>query len=62
MSKNNISNDNIISNNNNYNLGPALGPDLKPMEHIWGKLARKVYENGRQYFSIKELKIAIQQA
>ena len=40
---------------------PSLSPDLNPMENVWGYLARKVYENGRQYFSTKELKAAIEQ-
>lgn len=35
---------------------PALSPDLNPIENLWGILTRKVYENGRQYSSVEELK------
>lgn len=41
---------------------PSLSPDLNPMENVWGHLARKVYANGRQYFSTKDLTTAIEQA
>lgn len=36
-----------------------MSPDLNAIENLWGILARKVYENGRQYFSVNELENAI---
>jgi len=41
---------------------PAKSPDLNIIENLWGLLARKVYADGKQYNSIQELKLAIQQA
>jgi hypothetical protein len=41
---------------------PAMSPDLNPIENLWGIVARKVYANGRQFTTIKELKSAIVQA
>jgi transposase len=38
---------------------PANSPDLNPIENLWGKLAREVYKNGRQYDSLNGLKNAI---
>jgi transposase len=38
---------------------PALSPDLNPIENAWGMLARRVYAEGKQYFSIQDLKTAI---
>lgn len=38
---------------------PSLSPDLNPMENVWGLLARRVYANGRQFFSVEDLKKAI---
>ena len=38
---------------------PPQSPDLNPIGNVWGILARLVYEGGRQFYSIKELKIAI---
>lgn len=35
---------------------PAYSPDLNPIENLWGILSRKVYENGRQFSSIQELR------
>ena len=45
-----------------YNLKvlkwPARSPHLNPIENVWGVLAREVYSNGKQYFSVQELKDA----
>ena len=38
---------------------PSRSPDLNPIENIWADLARRVYENGRQFNSINDLKNAI---
>lgn len=35
---------------------PACSPDLNPIENLWGIMARKVYENGRQFSNIADLK------
>ncbi|KAH9105454.1 hypothetical protein AeMF1_018736 [Aphanomyces euteiches] len=35
---------------------PSLPPDMNPIENVWGHLARKVYDNGRQFSSRQELK------
>ena len=32
---------------------------MNPMENIWGILARRIYENNRQYAGLGELKRAI---
>lgn len=41
---------------------PACSPDLNPMEHLWGIMARIVYEGGRQYNSVEELEVACRNA
>ena len=38
---------------------PARSPDLNPIENLWGILARKVYQGGKQYNTINELKTGI---
>jgi transposase len=38
---------------------PSRSPDLNPIENVWGSLARRVYDSGRQYDSIDALKAAI---
>lgn len=40
---------------------PACSPDLNPIENLWGILARRLYANGRQYSSVKELKTMLTQ-
>jgi len=35
---------------------PAKSPDLNPIENLWGILAYKVYEHGRQFETVHELK------
>ena len=37
----------------------ACSPDLNPIENLWGLIIAKVYEVGRQYLAISELKNAI---
>ena len=39
---------------------PAFSPDLNPIDNLWGIISGKIYEGGRQYNSIKDLKKAIQ--
>ena len=39
---------------------PAYSPDLNPMENLWGILARKIYENNRQYDNIDQLKNSLE--
>lgn len=41
---------------------PAKSPDMNIIENLWSILARKVYENGRQYNNKDELKEAIEAA
>lgn len=38
---------------------PSRSPDLNPIENLWGLIARKVYEGGRQFDRINDLKTAI---
>ena len=38
---------------------PPYSPDLNPIENVWGILARRVYSNGRQFQSVKELREAV---
>jgi hypothetical protein len=38
---------------------PARSPDLSPIECVWGMLTRKVYADGKQYFSLSALKEAV---
>ena len=38
---------------------PARSPDLNPIENVWGLLVGEVYSNGKQYFSVQELKNAL---
>lgn len=40
---------------------PACSPDLNPIENLWGLLASKVYENGRQFATTNELKQCIRE-
>lgn len=41
---------------------PPYSPDLNIIENVWGWLARKVYENGRQFESKEDLTTAIKGA
>ena len=34
----------------------SLSPGLNPIENLWGSMARTVYENGKSYDNVKELK------
>ena len=38
---------------------PANSPDLNIIENVWGWMAKKVYENGKQYATVGELRDAI---
>ncbi|GBN39355.1 Transposable element Tc3 transposase [Araneus ventricosus] len=37
-----------------------MSPDLSPIENMWGIMSRKVYENGRQFYSVYALKTTIE--
>lgn len=39
---------------------PAISPDLNPIENIWGILSKRVYLNGRQFNTVKELRKSVQ--
>lgn len=38
---------------------PACSPDLNPIENVWGLLSQKVYAHGRQFNSVRELKLTL---
>ena len=38
---------------------PACSPDMNVFENCWGSLALAVYEGGRHYYSIDDLKESI---
>lgn len=38
---------------------PSRSPDLNPIENLWGMLAQKVYNNGRQFDCVDDLKEAL---
>ena len=38
---------------------PPQSPDMNLIENVWGLLARSVYQDGRQFYNIKDLKKAI---
>ena len=38
---------------------PACSPDINPTGNLWRLIVAKVYEGGRQYSAISELKNAI---
>jgi len=46
-------------NNMNLQEHPAVSPDLNPMENLWGILVRDVYNNGRQFETVMQLKMQI---
>jgi len=41
---------------------PAYSPDLNPIENLWGIIARKVYENQRQFKSLESLEECVMSA
>ncbi|KAF0711309.1 hypothetical protein AaE_012241 [Aphanomyces astaci] len=38
---------------------PARSPDLNPIENLWSTMSRVVYNNGRQYQNVAELRAAV---
>ncbi|GBN11236.1 Transposable element Tc3 transposase [Araneus ventricosus] len=36
--------------------------DLNPIQNVWSIMSRKVYENGRQFYSVNALKTSIESA
>ena len=38
---------------------PAKSPDLNPIENAWGYLVHHVYQDGKQYYSLNDLREAI---
>lgn len=40
---------------------PACSPDLNPIENLWSILARRVYENGKQFDNVNMLKRRIRE-
>ncbi len=47
------------SNNVRVLPWPARSPDLNPIENVWGIMVRRIYQDGRCYNSVSELKSAI---
>lgn len=41
---------------------PAKSPDLNIIENVWGRMARDVYKNGRQFENVVDLQDAIMEA
>lgn len=41
---------------------PALSPDLNPIENLWGFIARRVYQGGKQYADVCSLIGALEEA
>lgn len=41
---------------------PSCSPDLNPIENLWGWMVRKIYEGGKIYKNISDLKVAILEA
>ncbi|GBN08531.1 Transposable element Tc3 transposase [Araneus ventricosus] len=39
-----------------------MSPDLNPIENVWDFMPRKVYDNGGQFYSVNDLKTAIESA
>lgn len=38
---------------------PAISPDLNPIENVWALLSQRVFANGRQFDTIRQLRSAI---
>lgn len=39
---------------------PAISPDVNPIENIWAILSQRVYANGRQFETVKDLRTCIE--
>ena len=37
---------------------PAISPDMNPIENAWGYLVHHVYKDGKQYYSLNDLREA----
>ena len=44
----------------NFMDWPACSPDQNPIENLWATLAQRVYNNGRQFMCLSDLKEALQ--
>ena len=54
-----VTKDWLITNNILSLEWPARSPDLNIVENVWAEMSRKVYENGKQYNTVSELKNAV---
>ncbi len=41
---------------------PSLSPDLNPMENVWAQVARRVYDQVKQYLTLNDLEAAVFEA
>ena len=49
----------LTENNISFIDFPLEGPDLNPLEKMWGIFLRMMYEYDKQYYSVSELRAAI---
>ena len=57
MSK--VTKDWLITNNILSLEWPDGSPDLNVVENVWAEMSRNIYENGKQYNTLSELKNAV---